>query len=502
MSDCKDMGASQGAEAACGQAAAQDPNAVPAPKSANLTWQVGDERIDYVASAGHLDVIDAQRVLEGRMFNLSYVATSVNGEQVDLRTRPVTFAYNGGPGSASVPINFGGMGPRRVVTDGEGFVGADYTVEDNPGTLLRQTDVVFLDALGTGWSRVAEGYDTSRVYGLEEDARTFCRAICQWLEENGRWGSPLYIFGESYGTIRSALLMRYLGEAHVPLAGVVMLSAYYDWTQNLPGSDMGYIGLVPSYASTAQYFGVTGAGVDPDEWFDRASDFAGGEYAASLLKGDRVPEKEKKAVAKRLSRFIGLPAEYFQRRNNRIELEDFRRDLLADRGLMCGRLDMRYSESAMLPPQQASFQFACEDPANHALENAWYAAFRDFCRDTLGYEGPAAYRLSVWGEIGIHWNWVHSEPGFDAEAVAAPNVAYDIATALRRSPTTKLAILGGRYDAATPWWNVDNTMARLHLPKELRDGITWHRYGCGHMAYTDVPTLLQMTKDLDAFYRA
>jgi carboxypeptidase C (cathepsin A) len=472
-------------------------NEVPEAKSAQLTWHVGDETIDYVATAGHLDIIDREKVLEGRMFNVSYVAKAIDGSEVDPHARPVTFCYNGGPGSASVPINFGGLGPRRVVTHGMDFVGAGYEVVDNPGTLLRESDLVFPDALGTGWSFVAEGYDTKRVYGLEEDARTFCRAICQWLDENDRWGSPLYIFGESYGTMRSAVLMRYLGEAHVPLAGVVMLSAYYDWTQNLPGNDLYYVGMVPTFASTAQYFGLVGQGVDEDEWFDKASAFAGGEYA---FRGDEIDPAEKDALAEHLSAFIGLPKDYLLARNNRVELEDFRKDLLASRGLVCGRLDQRFTETSLLSSQRASFYFACEDPANHALESCWYAAFRDFLRSDLGYEGPAEYRLSVWGEIGIGWNWVHDEPGFDETTVAAPNLAYDIAVALRRSPTTKLCILGGRYDTATPWWNVRHTMSQLYLPDALKRQITWHRYGCGHMAYTDEPTLHAMAADLREFY--
>ena len=461
-------------------------NEVPEAKSAQLTWHVGDETIDYVATAGHLDIIDREKVLEGRMFNVSYVAKAIDGSEVDPHARPVTFCYNGGPGSASVPINFGGLGPRRVVTHGMDFVG--------------ESDLVFPDALGTGWSFVAEGYDTKRVYGLEEDARTFCRAICQWLDENDRWGSPLYIFGESYGTMRSAVLMRYLGEAHVPLAGVVMLSAYYDWTQNLPGNDLYYVGMVPTFASTAQYFGLVGQGVDEDEWFDKASAFAGGEYACGIFRGDEIDPAEKDALAEHLSAFIGLPKDYLLARNNRVELEDFRKDLLASRGLVCGRLDQRFTETSLLSSQRASFYFACEDPANHALESCWYAAFRDFLRSDLGYEGPAEYRLSVWGEIGIGWNWVHDEPGFDETTVAAPNLAYDIAVALRRSPTTKLCILGGRYDTATPWWNVRHTMSQLYLPDALKRQITWHRYGCGHMAYTDEPTLHAMAADLREFY--
>lgn len=473
---------------------------VPAPCSARLTWKVGAERIAYTATAEHLDIYDAARVLEGRMFNVSYVAHEVNGTPVKARKRPVTFAFNGGPGSASVPINFGGIGPVRVRPNGREFVGADYETEDNPGTLLRESDLVFLDALGTGWSFVAEGYDTKLVYGLEEDARTFCRAIIAWLDRHNRWGSPIYIFGESYGTMRSAVLMRYLGEAGLPVAGVVMLSAYYNWAQNLPGADLGYIGLLPSFAATAHHFGLVGEGTTVDEWFDRATEFAGSTYALGLLKGDTITPEGQRSLAEQVSGFIGLPVEYVLERNCRIELEDFRRDLLRARGQMVGRLDMRFVETSLLPPQGASFYFACEDPANHALERTWFSAFRAFLRTRLGYENPREYRLSVWSEIGIGWNWVHDQPGFDETKTAAPNLAYDIATALRRSPTTKLMIMGGMFDAATPWWNMRNTISQLYLPASLRDGIVFRRYACGHMCYVDEQTLERMTCDLHEFY--
>ena len=478
--------------------------AVPKPAcSGDLVWEVEGKRMTYTARAVHLDVIDDARVLEGKMFTITYAASSVNGTAVDERRRPVSFCFNGGPGSASVPINFGGIGPKRVVPNGCGFVdAANYTVEDNPGTLLLQSDLVFMDALGTGWSFVADGYDTKQVYGLEGDARAFCRAICAWLEEHGRWGSPVYLVGESYGTMRNAVLMRYLGEAGVPLAGVIMVSALFDWTQNLPGNDMYYVGMMPSFAATAQYFGLVGTGVDEDAWFDQASEFASTEFGPALLLGDRIGEERQRALAERLSSFVGLPASYLAERNCRISLEEFRRNLLADRGLVTGRLDMRFAGTAPLAIQDASFFFACDDPASHAVESAWYAAFRAFLHNEVGYRGPAHYALSVWSEIGIGWNWVHNEPGVDETTVAAPNVALDIAVALRRSPTTKLMIMGGRFDAATPWWNVEHTIAQLYLPAELRSLISFRRYGCGHMCYVDEPTLARMAVDFEEFYRA
>lgn len=478
--------------------------AVPEPAcSGTLTWEATGRSMAYTARAAHLNVIDDAGALEGKMFTVTYVASKVDGTAVEEGRRPVSFCYNGGPGSASVPINFGGIGPKRVVPNGCGFVdAAHYTVEDNPATLLLHSDLVFMDALGTGWSLVADGYDTARVYGLEEDARAFCRAICTWLEEHGRWGSPVYLVGESYGTMRNAVLMRYLGEAGVPLAGVVMISALFDWTQNLPGNDLYYVGMMPSFAATAQYFGLVGAGVDEDAWFDRASEFASTEYAPALILGDRIDGARQRELAEKLSSYMGLPADYLLQRNCRVSLEEFRRDLLADRGQVTGRLDMRFAGTAPLAVQNASFFFACDDPASDAVESAWYAAFRAFLHDEVGYRGPANYRLSVWGEIGIGWNWVHDEPGVDETTVAAPNVALDIAVALRRSPTTKLMIMGGRFDAATPWWNAEHTIAQLYLPAELRNQISFKRYGCGHMCYVDEPTLKQMAVDFEEFYRA
>ena len=481
-------------------AAAHDDVAVPAAKSRQFVWSSGSRNIKYTATAGHVDVLDAKQALECRMFNVSYVAQSIDGQEVDPRTRPVTFCYNGGPGSSSVPINFGGIGPRRVAHEGLEFMGAGFEVEDNPGTLLQQSDLVFLDAPGTGWSIVPEGYDTKQVYSVDGDAQAFCRAIRRWLNENNRWSSPVYIYGESYGTVRNAVLMRMLGEAGVPLAGVVMLSALFDWQQCLPGADLYYEGMLPCYAATAQYFGLTGQGVDEDEWFDQASDFAGGRYARALLAGDRMAPEERREVAQQISGFIGLPVDYVLSRNLRIDLEEVRRDLLADQGKVIGRLDMRFAETSMLPVQRNSMFLMAEDPASDALMDAWAAAFSDFMRNDLGYVGPFDYKLNAYDVVNENWDMSHAEPGVDGGAVATPNVAVDIATALRRSPTTKMLIMGGRYDAATTWWNMETSISQLYLPAELKRNITFKRYGCGHMAYTETSVLMQMSADAEEFY--
>lgn len=470
--------------------------AVPEPAGARLTWTGSGisegESIDYDARAAHLEVRADNGTLLGRMFSLSYVAAT---DEV----RPVSFCFNGGPGCASVPINFGGIGPRRVETDGTRHLGALARTVDNPATLLRQSDLVFLDALGTGFSVVAEGADTRKVFGIDGDADAFCRAIMSWLEDNGRWGSPVYLFGESYGTVRNAVLMRLLGERGVHVAGVVMLSALFDWVQTLPGSDYYYLGMMPTYAATAQFFGVRGEGVDEDEWFDSAMDFADGVLAPALLMGDRLGEEREAEVAREMSAFVGLPDDLIRRHHLRIDLDVFRRNLLLDRGLVTGRLDTRFTSDAPAAAQGSSDWFAGEDAADDAVDAVWTVAFRSFLHE-LGYHAPARYLGSNYEAIGTSWNWEHEVCG-TGQKVSAPNVAYDIATALRRSPRTRVAILGGRYDAATTWWNVVHDISCQFLSPELRANVEFRRYGCGHMAYVDVPTLEAMARDLGEFYR-
>ena len=430
---------------------------VPEPASARLTWAADGEKIDYAATAAHLDVVSDAGKLLGRMFSLSYVA--VDEEGAADPARPVTCAFNGGPGSSSVPINFGGIGPRRVATDGCGHVRADAAVEDNPHTVLRDTDVVFLDALGTGWSCVADDCEPASVFGVDGDADAFARAICAWLEENGRWSSPLYLFGESYGTVRNSVLMRILGER-----------------------------------------GVAVTGVDPDEWFDRALEFTEDVLAPALLKGDRLDARREREVARKMSKFVGLAPEYLQAHHLRVDLADFRMALLADEGKICGRLDTRFASDALSPMQTSVEWVAGEDAAADAVEPAWTKAFRAFCREELGYRGAARYLLSNYEKVGTKWDWRHEEPGCSYKA-EAPNVAVDIAVALRRNPTCKLAIIGGRYDAATTFWNVVHDMSCQYLSPELKERVSWYRYGCGHMAYTDVPTLEAMGEDLHEWYQ-
>lgn len=461
----------------------------------DMVWQADGETIAYRASASTVELRDDAGALIGHMFALSYVVLEDGEPQKD---RPVTFCYNGGPGSSSIPVNFGGIGPKRVPTDGERHVQATGA-EDNPYTLLRKSDLVFLDAPTTGWSSLAEGVDPKRFLGIDGDADAFARCIQRWLTDNKRWSSPVYLFGESYGTIRCAVLSAKLGAQGVQLAGIVMLSAIFDWVQVLPGQDTYYLGMMPTLAAAAQYFGKAGAGVDVDTWFDQAQSFATATLAPALLAGDRLPKEQERAVAQELAEYLGLPVGFVLQRHLRVSLEDFRGRILEDEGKVCGRLDMRFVSDAYHPAQQNSNYLEEEDPADDAFEGAWSKAFHTWVVEELGYTNPVRYKTNNFAYVGSVWKWDHAAAG-TGWPVGASNVTFDLAHALRRSPTTKLAILGGRYDAATPWWNVEHDMAQQFFSADAKKNIEWHRYGCGHMAYTDVPTLKAMYQDLAAFY--
>lgn len=278
-----------------------------------------------------------------------------------------------------------------------------------------------------------------------------------------------------------------------------MLSAIFDFVQASEGEDLYHIGMTPTYAATAQYFGRAGQGVDEDEWFDRAMNFADDVLAPALLRGDRLGAGREAEVAKAYGELIGLSAEQVRRCHLRVTLDTFRRSLLADQGLVLGRLDTRFTSDAPAAVQSSSAWFSAEDAADDAVEAAWTSAFHAFLRDKLGYRPQTRYLPSNYEAVGAHWSWTHHQPGLEEEATT-PNVAYDIACALRRNPTIKLAILGGRYDAATTYWNVVHDMSCQFLSDELKSRIEWHRYGCGHMAYVDTPTLERMSRDLTTFY--
>ena len=474
----------------------------PEPVSARLAWHGAGEEIPYVATAGHIDIRENCGKPIGSLFSISYVKVDEEGNADP--SRPVTFAFNGGPGSASVLVNVGGIGPRRVSPCGDRRIGpAPFAIEDNPYTLLKTSDLVFIDALGTGWSVFAQGVAPERAWGVDKDAECFRRAVEAWLEQTGRWNSPLYLFGESYGTTRNAVLCRELEEAGVAVNGVVMLSAIFDWSPTIPGNDANYVQLFPTFASIANYFGRCDAakGKTDDELFEAASAFAEDKLAPALVKGDRLPKETEEKLADEMSDYLGLSKKYLRRKHLRVELTDFRQELLADEGRVCGRLDGRFTYDAGNFLQTSAEGQHEGDPSDSATMAAWNAGFRHIVGTEIGYHNPKPYLLGNYPEIGPKWDHTHTSAGVRYSA-HEPNVAYDLALTMRHNPLMKVLVLGGRYDLATPFLGPIEDLSRMYLSDEVKKNLSFKLYDAGHMIYVNTEAFAKMAADVEEFYRA
>ena len=417
----------------------------PEPATKTYTWKgKGKKSLTYDATAEMLPVHEDDGTLIGHMFALSYVT-----DEQDKSDRPVTFCWNGGPGGSSAMVNVGGLGPRRVPIATLDQLPCPTQPEDNPYSLLPSSDLVYIDALGTGYSKVAKGYDPKKVWGVDGDADAFMRGISQWLTTHDRWNSPLYLYGESYGTMRNAVLMRVLGERGIALTGVVEQSTILDYAPTLSGNDLYYMGMLPVYAATANHFGKAGKGVDQFKWFDKAWDFVDEKYGRALIKCDEIDPKEEKAVAKEMSQLIGIPADVIQQKHLRIELDTFRKLLLADEGLFIGRYDTRFTEPAYMDVQGDNEFFAGEDPSGDA-DNLPRPVGMDEAGPGNRLQGLAAEHAAlVQGEHGLELDapgaWHHGQPVMPQHGIrhghgASPQPALPRAV-LRRHPRRGHAVL-------------------------------------------------------------
>lgn len=465
---------------------------IPEPASKDFTWKKGRTSVKYTATAELLPIAEDGGTPIGHMFALSYVS-----DAQDKSDRPVTFCWNGGPGGSSAMVNIGGMGPRHVPISSQEQLPCPTAPVDNPYSMIPFTDLVYLDAMGTGYSVIDKGYDSKKVWGVDGDADAFMRGIAQWLSTHNRWNTPLYLYGESYGTMRNSVLMRLLGERGIALTGVIEQSTILDYAPTLPGNDLYYMGMLPVYAATANYFGKAGKGKDQFKWFDKAWEFVDERYGGALIKSDTIDPKEEAALAKEMADLIGIDASIIQKKHLRIELDTFRKLLLADENLFIGRYDTRFTEGAYMDVQGDNEFFAGEDPSGDAIMTPDQSAWMKLVQET-GFKGsPINILLSF--KVNESWNWTHQAPGTMGSPVC-PNTAYDMATALRRNPHCRVIFFGGIHDAATPFWNVKHAMSKMFLPDYLKERIEYKVHENGHMAYEDQLTLQKMQPELKAFY--
>ena len=451
-------------------------------------------RLCYEARAGTVLVGRDDGSPLADVFYLAYRAESA-------ATRPVTFAFNGGPGSASLWLNVGGFGPRRAPTlTPHATPPAPYAFGDNPHTLLAVSDLVFLDAVGTGFSRLAGDGRPEEVWGVDQDVDVFARAILRYLTMTGSWQASRYLFGESYGASRAAALVHRLQNLGADFNGVIMLSTLLNWATTQPGLDQGYINLLPSYAAAAWYHDKAGAAGQPLTGFlDGAREFAHGDYAAALQRGDLLPPATEQAVAARLADFTGLDVATLRRKKLRIEMEDFRRELLGQEGKRIGRFDARFWADHQYVIGTGAFDPATDDAATAGVNSAHLSGFHQHLAADLGYRSRLHYRPLNNVTIAAAWDWRHKAPGIDAP-LQVPNVALDLAAAMRRNPALCVYIMGGVYDLATPFAGPEFDISHLYLGERLRRNILFSWYESGHMTFVDEKVIPVMTGDLARFY--
>ena len=475
---------------------------------------VGGVRIDYQAVAGTLvvhpkgwddaappnDAADHAAKpgdearnpdAEAAMF---YVAYFRHGAQP--LTRPITFLFNGGPGSASVWLHMGAFGPQRVVTaDAAHSPPAPYRLVENDQSLLDASDLVFIDAPGTGFGRIA-GHDKEKAfYGIDADAHAFAEFITAFLSKYGRWASPKYLFGESYGTTRSAVLVDLLEQRAVDFNGVVMLSQILsfdlspDGPETNPGIDLPYQLALPTYAATAWYHHrLDPRFTDLPSLLTEVEAFAMGDYAGALAAGAALDPARRAAIVARLHDYTGLPAEYIERANLRVDGGEFEQTLQADQGITTGRLDTRFSGPAM----DRLGKEADYDPQSAAIASAYVAGFNDYVRRVLQYGAGKTYQLYV--DTSKTWNSKHQPPGSDQPLDQSANVMPDLAHALKYNPTLKVQLNAGVFDLATPFYEGVYEMQHLPMSPALQANIEYRQYESGHMVYA-LPTALKTLHD-------
>ena len=479
-----------------GLGAQQEPSAsAPAPEPAS--WEsshqisVQGERVEYDARVGSIILRGDDETPTGELFYTAYFRT--NG--APSANRPLIFAYNGGPGSASFWLHMGIMGPRRVVTPDVGPQGAPpYPLVDNDYTLLDMADIVMVDPIGTGFSRPLGDTEGSHFWGLDEDAASLSQFIRRFLSENDRWNSPRYLLGESYGTTRSAVLARHLQRANIDLNGIVLVSAVLDFqTLVFPeGADVPYIVNLPGYAAVAWYHDVL-PGERPAElmpFLDGVEEWVLTDYATALLAGSTLEPARRAAVIDRMHAYTGLDPDFIDDADLRVTAGEFEKELLKDRGEVVGRLDARFTG----PTGDLLERNPPHDPQSSAISSAYTSAFNSYVRTELGYDGDREY---VPSGRARPWNWERGQGGWFGGAV--PNVAPDLAEAIRRNPELEVLLVNGIYDLATPYFAAVWTMDHMGLTPELRDNIERADFLAGHMMYVE-PSLLQQWRDVLAAF--
>jgi carboxypeptidase C (cathepsin A) len=460
-----------------------------------------DPKAEHAPQGGGEEGNEARNpTAEASMF---YAAYFKNGGA----NRPVTFIYNGGPGSATVWLHMGAFGPKRIVASTDAHTpAAPYTLTNNASSLLDATDLVFIDAPGTGFSRIAGKDKEKAFFGVDQDAYAFAEFISQFLTKYGRWNSPKYLFGESYGTPRSAVLINQLeADRSIDFNGVILLSQILNFdlspdrpTGN-PGIDLPYQTVLPTYAATAWYHKkLTGDHKDLESLLSEVEQFAMGDYGRALAAGSDLSPGDKRAIADKLHQYTGLPVEYILKADLRIDGGEFRQTLQEDAGLTTGRLDTRFSGPDIDPLSQR----ADYDPQSTALGSAYVSAFNEYARKELRYGDGRDFKHSI--SAGRNWSFQHQQPGQGqrfGSSRQGSNVMPDLANAMKINPNLKVQLNAGYFDLATPFYQGVYEMHHLPIPANLHANIEYKFYDSGHMVYAKDSSLKLLHDNVAGFIR-
>ncbi len=431
------------------------------------------------------------------MFYVAYFKSDTKGAP-----RPVTFLFNGGPGSSTVWLHMGAFGPKRVVTaDDSHTAAAPYSVVNNEYSLLDASDLVFVDAPGTGFSRLSGKDREKAFYGVDQDAWAFSDFIVQFLAKYGRWNSPKYLFGESYGTTRSAVLSNVLEtERDVDFNGVILLSQILnfsldsDFPEFNPGVDLAYQLNLPTYAASAWYHHkLPEPHPDLAPLLTEVEHFAMNEYALALEAGASLPLDQRHAIAAKLHQYTGLPVAYVEKADLRINGGEFEKNLQDESNLTTGRLDTRFSGPTYDPlSKQAEY-----DPQSAAISSAYVSAFNDYVRKELKFGENREYKPEI--EVFKWWSFTHKPPGVPFPLPGATNVMLDLATAMKYNPNLKILLNAGYFDLATPFYEGIYEMQHLPIPPELQKNIEYQFYESGHMVYAHEASLKAIHDNVASF---
>ena len=462
----------------------------PQVRTRDLSGTFDGQRVAYRATVRETVLENDEGTPEAVIVTTSYVKNPRD------TSRPVFFIYNGGPGSGSVWLQMGAWGPKRVgiPSDARDDGAPPYPLLDNPDSLLDVADLVFIDPPGTGFSHLTQGTDPEKYYGLRQDARAVAEVIRRWINDNGRWNSPKYLGGESYGTTRTAMVVDELEGGtfnDVGLNGLILVSTILDFAarEPTPGNEMAYIVTLPNMAAAAYYHGKVQA-PSVEAIAEEARQFAIGPFATALLKGQDLPDAERAAVRAEMSRLTGLSETYLDQANLRVTSQRFYKELLRDRGLTIGRLDARYTGT--------DFDNAGEtpdnDPSFYGIDAGYTAAINEWLREGLGFETDREYQ-SIGSEPGRNWDW---SLGSGWQRNAYLNVAPFIGKAMRENSQLRLFNAQGWYDFATPFFGAEYSLNRFGIPQ---DRVELQYYDAGHMMYVRDEDRAKLSADIRAFIR-